>query len=136
MKASSRTTNTFYRKLGYLFYSIAAADKHIAPQEETMLHRMVLADWIPEEGAKDEFGTNAAYEIEVFFDILHDKGLGAEKAFSVFEHFYKEYPELFTDEVVERIFHTASRIAESFHAKNKSELTALTRLRLLIGNAK
>lgn len=96
---------------------------------------MVLEDWIPEEHVKDEFGTNAAFEIEVFFDMLHDKGLSAEKAFTVFEQFYKEYPELFTNDVVERIFHTASRIAESFHSKNKSELTALTRLRLLIGHA-
>jgi hypothetical protein len=123
----------FYQKLGYLFYSIAAADGHVASEEKDALHKMVLEDWITLEDSKDQFGTDAAYQIEVIFDFLIEKSLNGEKAYHAFETYFKENIELFGDEVIERIFHTSNRIAESFHSFNKSELISLTRLRLLLG---
>jgi hypothetical protein len=136
MKASEKTWHQFYQKLGYLFYSVAAADQHIAKEEEKILHEMVLEDWVAFSTAHDEFGTDAAYEIEIVFDYIQDQGLSADKAFHVFEKFYKENNGLFTDDVNQRIFHTIQRISHSFHGNNKSELTAITRVHLLLGREK
>ena len=123
----------FYQKLGYLFYSIAAADGHVASEEKEALHKMVIEDWVTLEVSKDSFGSDAAFQIEVLFDFLIEKSQDGEKAYHVFEHYFKDNIELFTDDVIERIFHTSNKIAESFHNFNKSELISLTRLHLLLG---
>jgi hypothetical protein len=123
----------FFQKLGYLFYSVAASDGHVALEEKAALHKMVLEDWLTLEDSKDKFGSDAAYQIEILFDFLVEKSLPGEKAFQNFEAYFKEHLELFNDEVIERIYHTADRIAYSFHQKNKAELTTLMRIHLLLG---
>lgn len=136
MKANDITWNKFYQKLGYLFYSIAASDKHIAREEEEMLHAMIKEDWVPLHHGKDEFGTEAAFKMEIVFDYLHEKGMSSESAYHVFESYFKENLELFGDDVVSKIYHTADKIADAFHEKNGSELTAISRMKFLIGREK
>jgi len=43
---------------------------------------------------------------------------------------------LFSDDVIDRVFHSANRIADSLNGRNKSELRALSRLHLLLGKEK
>ena len=129
----TKYTEGFYQKLGYLFYSVAAADGHVASEEKDMLHKMVIEDWITLESSTDAFGTDNAYQIEILFDFLIEKEFPGERAFHVFEHFFKSNLEMFNDQVIERIFHTSEKIANSFHSKNKAELNALTRIHLMLG---
>lgn len=127
-----RHNAAFYQKLGYLFYSVAASDGHVAAEEKKMLHAMVLEDWVNLEESRDEFGTDNAYQVEVLFDFLVEKEFPGERAYEVFEHYFKNHLELFTPEVTDRIYHTAGRIAASFHSMNKKELNSITRLHLLM----
>ena len=123
----------FYQKLGYLFYSVAASDGHVSDAEKETLHNLVLEDWVTLEDSKDKYGSDAAFQIEILFEYLVENRYSGEKAFRVFEEYFKNNLELFSDEVIERVYHTSERIAHSFHSKNKSELIALTRIHLLIG---
>ena len=136
MKANDITWNKFYQKLGYLFYSIAASDKHISLVEEEMLHALIKQDWVPLQRGKDEFGTEAAFKMEIVFDYLHEERISSEMAYHVFESYFKENLELFGDDIVAKIYHTADKIAEVFHSKNKSELIAISRMKFLIGREK
>ncbi len=129
----TKYNEAFYQKLGYLFYSVAAADGVIVKEEVEALHQMVIEDWLHLDDSKDNFGSDQAYQIEVLFDFLREKEFPGERAFHVFEHFFKSNLEMFNDDVLERIYHTSNKIADSFHSRNKAELTALTRIHLLLG---
>jgi hypothetical protein len=131
--ASAHTLTQFYQKLGYLFYSIAAADRHVAGEEVDTLHKMVQEDWLNLETSTDAFGTDMAYQIEIAFDLIRDKAISSERAFEVFEEWYHEHALLFDEDVVRRIHHTTSRIANSFHSANKSETAMLFRIKSLLG---
>jgi hypothetical protein len=129
----TKYTQAFYHKLGYLFYSVAAADGSIVKEERDVLHKMVVEDWLDLEKSNDEFGSDNAYQIEVLFDFLSERSFPSERAFEVFEQFFKANLEMFNEDVVDRIYHTSERVASSFHSKNKAELNALTRIHLLLG---
>jgi hypothetical protein len=116
----TKYTQAFYHKLGYLFYSVAAADGIIAKEEKDALHKMVLEDWLDLEASNDEYGSDNAYQIEVLFDFLTEKDFPSDRAYEVFEHFFKANLEMFTEDVVDRIYHTSDRIASSFNAKNNA----------------
>jgi len=131
--ASTQTLSAFYQRLGYLFYSVAAADRQVRREEIDMLHRMVLEDWLDLEGSKDAYGTDAAYQIEITFDLIQDREISADKAFRVFEEWYHEHAELFDSDVIHRINHTAARIAASFHGTGKVELAMIYRIKALLG---
>lgn len=134
--ASTHTLSAFYQKLGYLFYSVAAADRNVVSEEVDALHKMVQEDWVSLEKSTDEFGTDAAYQIEIAFDIIREKDLSAEKAFQVFEEWYHLQADLFDADVINRINHTASRIATSFHGSNKTEMAMLFRIKALLGGGR
>jgi hypothetical protein len=133
--ASNEHYKKFYEKLAHLFYAIAAADKKVRPEEKKMLHQMVLKDWLDLENSKDAFGTDAAFGIEVVFDQLEEKDISSQQSFEIFEKFYHANADLFDDDVVSRIFHTAGRLAASFNDKNKSEQNLLARIHLLLGGS-
>lgn len=123
----------FFQKLGYLFYSIAASDGFVAAEEKETLHNMVIEDWVSLEESKDRYGSDSAYQAEILFEYLVEKSFSGEKAFHNFEHYFKDNLELFSDDVIERIYHTSDKIASSFHSRNKAELVSLTRLHMLLG---
>ena len=133
MKASEAAWNTFYQKLGYLFYSVAKADRTINEKEIDALHEMVKKEWLHLESTHDAFGTDAAFQIEIVFDWIRDNDIKAEKAFHAFEQYYKENPSMFDDEVVSKIVKTCKAIAVSFHGNNKAELASLHRMHALLG---
>ena len=72
-------------------------------------------------------------QIEIVFDYITEKGTSSEKAFQVFEKYFHEHLEMFNDDVVARIYHTAGRLASVFHEETENDHAALTRLHLLLG---
>jgi len=126
-------TQTFYQKLGYLFYSVAASDRRISKQEQNALQQIIQEDWLNLNDKTDAYGSDTAYQIQIIFDFLNEKNYHSESAYSVFSRYFKEHISLFTDDIIDRIFHSADRIAESMNGRNKSELQALTRLHMLLG---
>jgi hypothetical protein len=119
---------SFYQALGKLFYSIAAADKKIHPNEVEKLHELVLKNWVPLEPLTDEFATDLAFGIEFSFDWLAENATEPEAALNDFITFKKENSELFSPEVNSLIWKTALSVAHAYAGKNKSELKILHRV--------
>ena len=133
---NNRYPEAFYQKLGYLFYSISNADRRVSAEELNMLQQIIREDWLSLDDVRDAYGSDTAYQIHIIFDFLREKEYSAETAYGVFSRYFKEHITLFTDDVIDRIFHSADRMAECLNGRNKSELQALARLHLLLGKEK
>src|SRR5688500_18154421 len=99
-----------YEKLGYLYYALAAADIVVPAQEADRLRELVKKIWVPVEDSKDEFGTDAAYYIDISFEFLLNEGMDADEAFQEFENYYVDHSAAFSKEIDERIKTTAKAI--------------------------
>jgi hypothetical protein len=126
----------FYQKLGYLFYSIANSDRRVSPNEVNTLQQIIREDWISLDDHQDAYGSDTAYQIHIIFDFLREKEYNSENAYNVFSRYFKEHIHLFSDDIIDRIFHSANRISASLNGSNKSELRALARLHMLLGKEK
>lgn len=120
-----------YQKLGYLFYSIAAADKNISPKEIQELNHAVQKSWLKYDDSTDEYGTDAAYYINIAFEYLTETMPTADEAFQQFEAFYVDNREVFTKELKNQIIDTTSDIGHAFAGINKAELNKMAELTLL-----
>ncbi|MFD2518912.1 hypothetical protein [Salinimicrobium flavum] len=129
-----KTSQAFYQNLGRLFYAIAAADKMVTREEVETVKRLVREQWLDLEGSLDEFGTDAAYQIEIIFDWLDANKPQATSAFENFNQFHKENKDLFTPYINDKILRTSREIASAFRGKNKSELVMLAKLQSLLKN--
>jgi len=132
-KASQQHRHIFYQKLGFLFYSIAAADKIIREEEIKELHKEVVENWVNLEDSKDEFGSDAAYQIETVFDWILDNETNGERAYQIFESYFLENSEMFDAEIKKKIYSTSNKISLSYHGVNKAEASNILRLHTLLG---
>lgn len=121
-----------YQNLGKLFYAIAAADKVVSEEEKDTLKNIVKEDWVNVDDFKDDYGTDAAYLIEIIFDWLDENQPSAFSAFNDFKDFKKDHEEFFTPAIKKLIWKTADQIASSFSGKNKSELIMLSQLKAIL----
>ncbi len=122
----------FYENLGKLFYAIADADDVIHKEEISALKNIVEKDWVKVEDLHDEFGTDAAYLIEIMFDWLDENRPPAYQAFYEFKDFKVENEKYFTPDVKALILKTAESIAISFEGKSIKEKQMLSKLRKIL----
>ena len=132
MLPSEKIGNEFYQNLGKLFYAVAMADKTVHPMEIEKLKSAVKKHWLTVDMVEDEFGTDAAYQIEIVFDWLQQEEKKSDTYFREFIDFYEEHPSRFSNTIKLLIYRTADAIASSFANKNKSELILLAKLKLLL----
>lgn len=132
MSFQENIQNKMYQNLGKLFFAVAMADKNVRPREVTALRQAVREQWLDVDDTEDEFGTDAAYQIEIVFDWLQNEESDGENYFMEFKYFFKEHRSLFTKRIREQIYKTARAIAVSFAGANKSELVLLSKLKLLL----
>ncbi|OBX25392.1 hypothetical protein LX77_01709 [Gelidibacter algens] len=131
MKTKKQMTLKFYQNLGKLFYAIAAADHKVLEAEISKLKEVVKKEWLAIDDLQDQFGTDAAYQIEVVFDQLYSDGkLNVKTCYDDFVTYKNDQKHLFTKQVKQLILKTANAIAESFSGKNKSELILLAKLNI------
>ncbi|WP_281297695.1 hypothetical protein [Flavobacterium limnophilum] len=119
----------FYQQLGKLFYSVASVDGTVRKEEIAQLNEIVQKEWVPIETTLNEFGDDAAYQIEIVFDWLIEEDGNTGKVIPDLLYFKKEHPSLFTPQVNDLILKTAKAIANSFSEKNKSESVLIEKLR-------
>ena len=81
---------------------------------------------------EDEFGEDAAYQIEIVFDWLQDEERDGQFYFDEFKEFFEEHKERIPPKMITLIWQTAEAIAASFAGKNKSELIILAKLKLFL----
>jgi len=134
MSAIEKTSLSFYQKAGELFYAIAAADKVVRKSEYQSLKKMVREEWAGLDNLKDEYGVDAAYQMEIVFDWMDYESLNSNECFNDFADFYHEHPLLFNEHRKKLLLKTAHAIAGAFAGKNKSELQILAKLQLLFNN--
>jgi hypothetical protein len=126
---------SFYQKTGSLFFAFANADGIVHPKEVAVLKRLVREIWLPLDDIEDDYGTDAAFQIEIVFDWLMEEDKESDDCFDEFSDFYKEHTTMFTEPIKKLIFETSSAIANSFSGKNKAELILLGKLSLLFTGA-
>ncbi len=131
MNTTQNIRISFYQNLGKLFYAIAAADKVVRSAESDSLKKIVKKEWLKVDDLEDEFGVDAAFQIEFVFDWMDYETPSAEQCFSEFATFYKEHTAQFSNPIKNLIWTTANAIAGAFSGKNKSELMMLGYLKLL-----
>ncbi|MCM4169343.1 hypothetical protein KCTC52924_00591 [Arenibacter antarcticus] len=132
MSPTKQQIKEFYQCLGKLFYAIAMADKKIMPNEIDSLRKDVKRYWLAIDDSKDEFGTDAAFQIEIVFDWLQDQEKEGDEYFTEFMDFYEEHPNFFSPQIKKLIWKTADDIASSYAHKNKSELILLNKLKITL----
>lgn len=121
-----------YQNLGKVFYAVAASDDVVQIEEKKALKKIVKSDWVDVDDFQDEYGTDAAYMIEIIFDWLDQNQPPAKRAFQEFKIFKKEHEEFFTPGINELILKTSEEIAESFAGKSKKESEMISQLKLIL----
>ena len=128
MKPSDQTMIHFYQQLGKLFYCIASADKNVQSEEVAQLKKLVKKQWVPQEESLNEFGDDAAYQIEIVFDWLMANEWHCKNLIPDFKKYKKNHPSLFTPKMNDLILQTANAIAKSFSGEQKTELDLIQEL--------
>ncbi|WP_028297809.1 hypothetical protein [Olivibacter sitiensis] len=118
----------FYENLAHLFYSIASCDDRIDDKEVASVKYLLNNVWLDLEPSFDEYGYDAAYQIEAVFDWLVDTKPSSEKAFQRFCKFVQEHPGFVDKKLTTLIIDSANKIAYAFRGRNKSELGLIFRL--------
>jgi hypothetical protein len=121
-----------YEQLGYLFYALASADKHLRKKEFDILKKDIEKEWIPLEDSTDEFGTDAANYIYFTFDSLLDQDFPPRDAFASFKSYFEEHALAFDENIRKKIHKTALHMANAITHKNKTEEYFLRELRRLL----
>jgi uncharacterized tellurite resistance protein B-like protein len=129
METKEKLTLEFYQNLGLLFYAIAAADKHVHPDEFNKLKELVKQQWLDKDILEDKY-TDAAYHIEIVFDWLNNGQYQADICFNGFLKYKMRNADVFTKDITKLIKKTAYAIANAFAGLNKTELIMLARLNL------
>lgn len=122
----------FYQSLGNLFYAFAAIDRVVRKDEIAVLKKLILEEWQAVDTAKDEFGSDAAFQIKAVFDWLDEAEADPEKCFERFKEYKQEHESYFTPQINALIFKTADKIAYAFAGKNKAEVVLLAKLKILL----
>lgn len=132
MKPARTTMIQYYQLLGKLFYCVASIDSTVRKEEVTTLNALLKKIWIPLEDATNEFGDDAAYQIEIVFDwMLKNNGDLEDVLFELLE-FKRVHPSLFTKSNTENLIYTLEEIANSFAGKNKSEHLLIHKIKNII----
>lgn len=132
MKPSNKTMIHFYQQLGKLFYSIASADKEVQEEEVAQLKKLVKKQWVPQEDCLNEFGDDAAFQIEIVFDWLMANEWHIIHVIPDLKNYKKEHPSIFSPHMNALILKTAHAIAESFSGEQKLELDLINELSAML----
>ncbi|HEY0667217.1 MAG TPA: hypothetical protein VGD22_03510 [Sphingobacteriaceae bacterium] len=129
MKYSAETMMSFYQKIGRVFYLVAAADKVVHQEEISALRKIVESSWLSFDSTFDEFGSDAAYQIEIVFDWLKDNNRNVNQAIPALKEFKNRHPGMFTKPVVDLIIKTAEIISSSFSGSDENESHVIDQLK-------
>lgn len=118
-----KTHIEFYRRLGHLFYAIAATDSCVRDEEFKALETIIDEEWLP-------LSEDANYILETFKQLQNNEEHNPTSYFQSFINFKRSHYTLFNTTINSKIIKTASAITTSFSGQNKSELILLAKLDL------
>ncbi|OIQ36998.1 MAG: hypothetical protein BM563_09650 [Bacteroidetes bacterium MedPE-SWsnd-G1] len=126
------SSNHLYQNLGKLFFAVAAADNVVRDEEFNALSNLIVSHWRDLDDVKDDFGTDASYQIEIVFEWLKEQFLDAETCFQQFVDFKSDHESLFNSKINRTIWRTVLTIADSFHGTNKDERAMLDKIKQIL----
>ena len=126
------SSNHLYQNLGKLFFAVAAADNVVRDEEFNALSNLIVSHWRDLDDVKDDFGTDASYQIEIVFEWLKEQFLDAETCFQQFADFKSDHESLFNSKINRTIWRTVLTIADSFHGTNKDERAMLDKIKQIL----
>lgn len=121
----------FYISLAHLFYAIAAVDKRIEIEEKKRIRDLVEKQW----KIKIDHADSETIIYSTLKKLIKEK-MKSEDAFTVFNDFYIDNRELFTEELKKIILDHTTKIALSYSEINKSESVLISRLYFLMKEKK
>lgn len=111
----------YYSELGKLLYAIANANGNISEKERETLKAIVRKELVPAEKHTDTFGTDAAYYVEIEFDILEDSEPDVDAAFDSFIDFIEGHHSAITQPMREAALRVSEKLIELYHHHHKKE---------------
>ncbi|HUH46815.1 MAG TPA: hypothetical protein VLZ54_06660 [Arenibacter sp.] len=132
MSNSKKAGIGLYENLGKLYYAMAVVDGDVHTKEIDKLKEFIRKYWLAVDAVEDEYGTDAAFQIETVFDWLLGHEADGERCFGEFREFYEDHKERFTPFIKVLILDTAHAMANAFAGKNKAELVLLGKLGLFL----
>lgn len=132
MANSKKEGIELYENLGRLFYAMAKIDGNVHTKEMDKLKEFIRKHWLYVDAVQDDFGTDAAFQIETVFDWLSEHERDGNECFHKFRDFYIINKDRFTPYIKVLILDTAHAMANAFAGKNKGELVLLARLELIL----
>ena len=105
----------FFEQMGNLFYSLAL-DRSIEPIEFSELKMLISSDWMAQPQESDLPIPENVHLMFVEMDTLGATEVSSTEAYNNFARFFAIHPEVFTDELVQRIKETALAINAYFPA--------------------
>lgn len=119
----------YYSELGKVLYSIASINGVIPAKEKEKLKELVREELVPAEKHKDTFGSEAAYYVEIEFDVLEDEVADTEAAFDSFIDFINEHYSAITQSMRDSALRVAEKLAAVYHKTSKREKELLKKLK-------
>jgi hypothetical protein len=132
MKPTRTALTQYYQLLGKLFYCVASIDTTVRKEEINTLKILLRKLWIPLEDSTNEFGDDAAYQIEIVFDWMLKNNEKEEDVLFELGQFKRIHPSLFTKSKNSILIYTLEEIANSFARKNKSEHFLIHKIKSII----
>ena len=112
--------STLYGEWGQLLYAIAACDGKISQKERDKLQQIVrdaLSDFQP----TDEFGSPVPSYIAAAFEYAEDELVDKEDLMASFYDFIDRYKTALSDEVLQKMIESATKLAAASNGINKIE---------------
>jgi hypothetical protein len=103
----------FFEQLGNLFYSLAV-DRSVEPIEFSELKMLISKDWMAQPQDSDLPIPEGVHSMFFTIDTLLATNVPSEEAYNDFARYYRLHPEVFTEELIERIHETVKEINAVF----------------------
>jgi uncharacterized tellurite resistance protein B-like protein len=111
----------FYSELGKLLYAIASTDGVVSEKEKQALKELVRKELVPAEKHTDTHGTDAAYYLEIEFDILDDTMSDPEEAYGSFINFIEKHYSAIDGQMRDSTLKVAKKLAEVYKVSKKEK---------------
>ena len=119
----------FYAELGKLVYALVKANGKVSLKEEKLLHKMVIEELVPNEAHMDEFGTDAAYYVEMEFEFLKENFADPMDSFNSFIDYVTDHHTAMNEYLTNITINLATRISEGYYGINRYEKEMLIKLK-------
>lgn len=122
----------FYHKMGELFYALVASQIPVKATEYEQLRKLISTTWESGNSQQTTTQKSALAQIEIAFEWFDYENLDFNECFDSFKAYFKEYPELYTEERKDLIWETSKIVANSFVQNDEVENKLLTKLKKLL----